>query len=242
MWKRPWKFAWKLLWKHFTSTKASGGVSVEVTSVKAFTEASVEEYSVEASVKAFLELSVEVTSVEASTKTFGESSFHVSFKGSFLCFHGSFHVLPQKMQIVQVARLSAGPSCLVVKHPIYDKNMSIFWHERFLVFHLINCSSVIRYAIYMRSKYRCVPTPRPPRLRPGTIPFTITNIIVSLPRSWKESDGISLPRSVMRMCFIMMFNLHKQHNPLEPFPNPRTRSRPTRNGWLRRHKKTRICA
>ena len=33
-----------------------------------------------------------------------------------------------------------------------------------------------------------------------TILFTITSIIVSLPRSGVESDHISLPRSVMRMC------------------------------------------
>ena len=59
---------------------------------------------------------------------------------------------------------------------------------------------------HMCSKYRCVPTPRPPRVRPNTIPFTIASIIVSLPRLGGESDHISFPRSVMRMCLIMMLN------------------------------------
>ena len=66
---------------------------------------------------------------------------------------------------------------------------------------------------------------------------------LSLPRSGGESDDISLPPSVMRMCLIMMLNLllpfprfcfclfwHKQHNSLEPFPNAHTRSRPTSIG------------
>ena len=52
------------------------GVSVEVTSAEAFTEASVEVASVEPSVEAFTEASMEVSSAEASTKNFRGSYFH----------------------------------------------------------------------------------------------------------------------------------------------------------------------
>ena len=68
---------------------------------------------------------------------------------------------------------------------------------------LRQCDTICR----MYSKYRCVPTPRPPRVRPDTISFTITSIIVSLSRSGAESNDISLPRPVMCMCLIIMLTL-----------------------------------
>ena len=94
--------------------KASVGASVEVASVQAFMEASMEVASVEASVEvasvgAFKEVSVEVAaSVEAcinfhesfhgrkftSTKASVKSiEFHEGFRGNFRgsCFRGSFH-------------------------------------------------------------------------------------------------------------------------------------------------------
>ena len=128
------------------------------------------------------------------------------------------------------------------KHYVQNKKVN-FWHQRSFVFHLMKLPQCDKIC-HLYSKYRCVPTPRPPRVRPCTIPFTITSIIVSLPRSRGESDYISLPRSVMRMCLIMMLNLllfprfcfrfclflHEQHNSLEPFPNAHTRSRPTSIG------------
>ena len=89
-----------------------------------------------------------------------------------------------------------------------DINYLIFGTEDFSFLHLMNCPNVIRDAV--RTRNICVPTPRPPRVRPGTISFKITSIIiiiVSLPRSGGESDDISLLRSVMRMCLIMMLNL-----------------------------------
>ena len=93
--------------------------------MKAFAEA----VSVEFSVEAFTEASVEETSVEASTTKFLGNYFHESFHGNFhgrvrgsfhkkdgsfhgSCgsfhgsdgiFYGSFHELPVKMKIVQVA-------------------------------------------------------------------------------------------------------------------------------------------
>ena len=91
-------------------------------------------------------------------------------------------------------------------------------------------------------KYRCVPTPRAPRVRPDTIPLTITIIVVPLPRCGGESDDISLPRSVMHMCLIIMLNLllfprfsfclflHEQHNSLQTFPNAHACPRPTSIG------------
>ena len=133
---------------------------------------------------------------------------------------------------------------LVFKHTMYDIYISKFLAPKIFRFspdELPQCDAVC----HMYSKYRCLPTPRPPRVRPDTIPFRITNIIVSLPRPGGESDNISLPRSVIRMCWIMMLNLllflllppvyfclflHKQHNSLEPFPNAHTRSRPTSIG------------
>ena len=60
---------------------------------------------------------------------------------------------------------------------------------------------------HMYSKFQCEPKPRLPMIaRPVTIPFTITSIIVYLPRSGGASDNISLSRSVMRMFLIMMLN------------------------------------
>ena len=72
---------------------------MEVVSVEASVDvASVEVASAEASVEACMEASVEVASVEAS-RACKRGSFHI-FRGSF---HRSFHELPQKMQIAQVA-------------------------------------------------------------------------------------------------------------------------------------------
>ena len=87
-----------------------------------------------------------------------------------------------------------------------------FWHQRFLVFHLMNCDNVIRYALCTRNIVVC---PRPdrreyhqtrslPRLRNTTrvnrfqththaLGPPVTSIILSLPRSGEESDDISLP-------------------------------------------------
>ena len=106
------------------------------TSVKAFMEASVEVVSVEvasveASVQAFVKAFVEVTSVEASVEAFMDASVEAfmdasveafmeastawkrgSLHGSDGSFHGSFHKLPPKMQIVQVARLPVLHACV----------------------------------------------------------------------------------------------------------------------------------
>ena len=96
---------------------------------------------------------------------------------------------------------------LVVKHTImYDKTTKKLAPKK-IVLHLIDELPQCDTRCHTYSKYRCVPTPRPPRVRPDMILFTITSIIVSLPRSRRESDDISLPRSVVRMCLIMMLNL-----------------------------------
>ena len=83
--------------------------SVEVASVEASVDASVKVASVESSVEvisveAFVEASVGVASVEA----FMEASTAWK-RGSF---HGSFHELPPKMKIVQVAPHDHEPACL----------------------------------------------------------------------------------------------------------------------------------
>ena len=80
-----------------TIVEAFMEASVEVTFVEAFMEASVEAAPAESFVEAFMEASVEVNSLGSSTKNF-RGSFNGSFHG-----HGSFHELPPKMQIVQVA-------------------------------------------------------------------------------------------------------------------------------------------
>ena len=94
----------------------------------------------------------------------------------------------------------------MVKHTMYDKTTKKLAPKK-IVLHLIDELPQCDTRCHTYSKYRCVPTPRPPRVRPDMILFTITSIIVSLPRSRRESDDISLPRSVVRMCLIMMLNL-----------------------------------
>ena len=92
--------------------KASVEASVEVASVEAFMEASVKVASVQASVEAFMQASVEVAaSVKAFMKASEEASVKVALvevdpndsHGSNGSFHGSFHEIPLKMEIVKVA-------------------------------------------------------------------------------------------------------------------------------------------
>ena len=91
-----------------------------------------------------------------------------------------------------------------VKHTMYDTFKYIFGTKIFSFSpeELPQCDTIY----HMYSNFQCEPKPRLPIARPVTIPFTITSIIVYLPRWGEESDNISLSRSVMRMFLIMMLN------------------------------------
>ena len=78
-----------------TSVEAFTAASVEVTSVGAFTEDFVEVSSVEGPIASMEAMKASVEAVEAS------------MNGSDGSFHGSFHELQPKMQIVQTARTNA---------------------------------------------------------------------------------------------------------------------------------------